>query len=97
MKLLMLAQPHTLGIHDINKFFANQTKHSTNPNTQLTLIRHAHARATLIAATVTPDQPHQQDPDVRLAPPTLGVHDFNKFFINQINISTNPNPLLGLH
>ena len=28
----MIAQPHTLGIHDINKFFANQTKHSTNPN-----------------------------------------------------------------
>ena len=25
-------------------------------------------------------------------PPTLGVHDFDKFFINEINISTNPNP-----
>ena len=34
---------------------------------------------------------HASEPDVRLAPPTLGVHDFNKFFINQINISTNPN------
>ena len=28
---------------------------------------HAHARAPLTAATATPGQPHQQNPDVRLA------------------------------